>query len=86
MPPKRYVELTHIAGKEIRAILKQILAVFTSSLHTNTDTTCPTVARQREFPRVMEYVQYLTHYAQLLAYDSHSESTVQYIQDSIQWF
>ena len=86
LPQKPYRQLTQIAGKEIRAILKIILAVFIASLRTNTDTTRPTAAQQLEFKKVIECVRYLTDFALLWRYQSHSESTVQYMRDYLQQF
>ena len=72
------------------AILKIILAVFTASLRTNTDTntdtTRPTAAQQREFKKAIECVRYWTDFALLSRYQSHSESTVQYMRDYLQRF
>ena len=85
-PQKPYRQLTQIAGREMRAILKVILAVFTASLRTNTDTTHPTAEQQREFKKAIECVRYLTDFALLLGYQSHSECTFRYLLDYLQRF
>ena len=85
-PQQPHRQLTQIAGKEMRAILKIILAVFTASLRTNTDTTRWTPAQQREFKKAIECVRYFTGFALLSRYQSHSESTVQYMRDYLQRF
>ena len=68
LPQKPYRQLTQIQGKEMRAILKIILAIFTSSLRRNMDTTRPTAAQQREFKKVIECVRYLTDFVLLSRY------------------
>ena len=86
LPQKPYRQLTQIAGKEMRAILKIILAVFTASPRRNTDTTRPTATQQREFKNAIECVRYLTDFSLLSRYRSHRESTVQYMRDYLQRF
>ena len=86
LPQKPYRQLTQIQGKKMRAILKIILAIFIASLRRNTDTTRPTATQQREFKKAIECVQYLTDFALLSRYRSHSESTVQYMQNYLQRF
>ena len=70
----------------MEVILIIILAVFTVSLGTNTDTTHPIAARQWEFKRAIKCIQFLTDSALLSRYRSHSESTVQSMWDYLQWF
>ena len=86
LPQKPYRQLTQIQGKQMRAILKIILAIFTASLPRNTDTTRPTAIQQLEFKKAIKCVQYLTDFALLSRYRSHSESTVQYMRDYLQRF
>ena len=86
LPQKPYRQLTQIQGKEMRAILKIILAIFTASLRRNPDTTRPTATQQREFKKAIECVLYLTDFALLSRYRSHSDSTVQYMPHYLQRF
>ena len=68
------------------AIVKIILSVFTAALHKNPDTTRTIAEQQHEFKKAIECVRYLTDFALLSRYQSHSESTVQYMQDYLQQF
>ena len=77
---KPYRQLTQIAGKEIKAILKIILAVFIASVPKNTDTTHPTAQQQREFKKAIECVRYLMDFALPSRYQTHSVSIVQYMR------
>ena len=63
-----------------------ILAVFTASLRRTTDTTRPTTAQQQKFKKVIECVRYLTDFALLSRYRSHSESTIRYMREYLQRF
>ena len=65
LPQKPYRQITQIQGKEMRAILKIILAISTASFRRNTDTTRLTTAQRREFKKAIECVRYLTDFALL---------------------
>ena len=86
LPQKPYRQLTQIQSKEMRAILKIKLAIFTASLRKNADTTQPTAAQQREFKKAIQCVRYLTDFALLSRYRSHNESTVQYMRNYLERF
>ena len=86
LPQMPYRQLAQIQSKEMRAILKIILAIFTASTRTNTDTKRPTAIQQREFKKAIECVRYLTDFVLLVRYLSHRKCTFQYMQDYLQRF
>ena len=75
-PTKPYRQITQVTVKEITAVLKVILAVFTASLRRNTDTARPTPLQQQHFKTAIECVRYLTDFTVLSRYRSDSESTI----------
>ena len=86
LPQMPYRQLAQIQSKEMRAILKIILAIFTASTRTNTDTKWATATQQREFKKAIQCVRYLTDFVLLVRYLSHRQSTFQYMQDYLQRF
>src|SRR6266576_3849817 len=56
LPGKPYHQITQVTGKEMRAVLKVILAVFTASLRRNTDAVRPTPGQQQQFKTAIECV------------------------------
>jgi len=63
-----------------------ILGVMTAALRRKTDTARPTASQEREFKRAITCVRYLTDFALLSRYRSHTDSIIGYMRDYLQEF
>jgi len=86
MPHKSYRLFCQLSGKEMRSILMVILSVLTAALRRKTDTQRPTTSQEWEFKRAITCVRYLTDFALLSWYRSHTDSTIGYMQEYLQEF
>ena len=80
VPRKTYRNLSQVQGKEMRAILRVLLGVFTVALRRKTGVQAPTGGQQQEFKRAILCVRYITDIALIARYQSHTDSTVQYMR------
>jgi len=86
VPWKSYRLLSQVSGKEMRSILMVILGVFTASLRRKTNAVRPTVAQEQDFRKAITCVRYLTDFALLSRYRSHTDSTIGYMEKYLQQF
>jgi len=63
-----------------------ILGVFTAVLHHKTGTQRPTGGQEQEFKKAITCVQYLTDFALLSQYRSHTDSTIRYMRQYLKQF
>jgi hypothetical protein len=63
-----------------------ILGVFTAALRRKTGTQRPTAGQEKEFKRAITCVRYLTDFALLSRYRSHTDSTIGYMRQYLQRF
>jgi hypothetical protein len=63
-----------------------ILGVFTAALRRKTGTQRPTAGQEKEFKRAITCVRYLTDFALLSRYRSHTDSTIKYMRQYLQRF
>jgi len=83
---KSYRLLSQVSGKEMRSILMVNLGVFTAALLRKTDTARPTASQEWEFKRAITCVRYLTDFALLSRYRSHTNSIIGYLREYQQEF
>ena len=63
-----------------------ILGVFTAALRQKTNTPRPTAGQEQDFRKAITCMQYLTDFALLSRYRSHTDSTIGYMQEYLQQF
>jgi len=61
-----------------------ILGVFTAALRQKTNTPCLTAGQEQDFRKAITYVRYLTDFALLSQYRSHTDSIIGYMQEYLQ--
>jgi len=83
---KSYGLLSQVSGKEMRSILMVILGVFMASLHRKTNVVCLTAGQEQDFRKAITCMRYLTDFALLSRYRSHTDSTIGYMKEYLQQF
>jgi len=83
---KSYQLLSQVSGKEMRSILMVILGVFTASLRRKTNAVRPPAGQEQDFRKAITCVRYLTDFALLSRYRSHTDSTIGYMEQYLQQF
>jgi hypothetical protein len=86
VPAKPYRHLSQVTGKEMRSILKIILALFTAALRRKNGLPRPTGGQEVEFKKAITCVRYLTDFGLLARYASHTDSTVKYMRNYLRRF
>jgi len=86
VPWKPYKHLLQVTGKEMRSILKIILAVFTTTLWWNNDFSYPSGGQEVEFKKAITCIWYLTDFGLIVWYASYTESTINYICNYLRRF
>jgi len=81
VPQKSYRLLSQVSSKEMRSILMIILGVLMAALRRKTNTPRPTAGQEPDFRKAITCVWYLTDFALLFRYRSHTYSTIGYIQE-----
>jgi len=81
---KSYRLLSQLSGKEMQSILIVILGVFTAVLYRKTGTQRPTAGQEQEFKKAITCVRYLTDFALLSRYRSHTDSTIRYMRQYLE--
>jgi len=84
MPHKSYRLLSQLFGKEMRSIPMVILRVFTAGLRRKTGTQRLTSGQEQEFKKAITCVRYLTDFALLSRYRSHTDSTIRYMRQYLE--
>ena len=79
VPQKPYRYLTQVKGKEMRAIHYVILSIFTAALQRKSDVGNPTGGQMQDFKKAILAVRYLTNFGLLAHYQSHTDSTINYM-------
>jgi len=70
----------------MRVILWVLLGVFTAALRRKTGVQALTGGQQQEFKRAILFVRYIPDFALIARYQSHTDSTVQYMRTYLQRF
>jgi len=86
VPHKSYRLLSQLSGKEMQSILMVILKVFTAALRLKIGIQRPTAGQEQEFKKAITCVRYLTDFALLSQYRSHTDSTIRYMRQYLQQF
>jgi len=86
VPHKPYRSLSQVQGKEMRAILRVLLAVFMAALHRKTNVPQVTGGQQQEFKKAILCVRYITDFGLIARYHSHTDSIVKYMRTYLRKF
>jgi len=86
MLQKSYRLLSQVSGKEMRSILMVILGVFTACLCRKTNVVRSIAGQEQDFRKAITCARYLTDFALLSQYRSHTDSTIGYMEKYMQQF
>jgi hypothetical protein len=79
-PTKAYSEVKQWAGKDMRRFLKYMLPLFTAVLRRPSD------AERQTFHEAISCVRVFTEFVYYAQYDSHTDTTLQYMDDALKRF
>jgi len=85
-PQKPYRSWSQVQGKQMRVILRVLLAVFTAAFHRKTNVPQVTGGQQQEFKKAILWVRYITDFGLIARYHSHTDSTVKYMHTYLRKF
>jgi len=86
VPQKTYRSLSQVQEKEMRAILRVLLAIFTAAFRWKTNILQVTCGQQQEFKKATLCVRYITDFGLIARYHSYADSTMKYMRTYLQKF